>query len=71
MPGGPCCWLDLCCPPDEAAESLAEHLGISIAAAAAVLKEFRLVPRDAPKVLLDHIDARLKVYLAERGQPLE
>lgn len=71
MPGGPCCWLDLCCPPDQAAVSLAEHLGISLAAAQAVLEEFRLVPRDVPQVLHDHLNARLKVYLAERGHPIE
>jgi hypothetical protein len=69
MPGGPCCWLDLCCPPDQAAAALAEHLGITAEAAAAVLKGFRLVPRDVPKVLLDHLDARLRAYLEERGHP--
>ena len=69
--GGACCWLGLCCPPDQAAASLAEHLGIPLESAAAVLKEFRLVPRDVPKVLHDHLDARLKTYLTERGQPFE
>lgn len=23
---GPCCWLELCCPPQKAAAALAEHL---------------------------------------------
>ena len=71
MPGGPCCWLDLCCPPPAAAASLAEHLGISLEAAQAVLREFRLVPRDVPQVLHDHLDARLRAYLIERGESLD
>lgn len=40
----PCCWLNLCCPPDVAAEALAVELGIDVAAAAVVLKRFRLLP---------------------------
>lgn len=67
----PCCVLEVCCSPAEAAATLAERLGISIEAATAVLKEFRLVPRDVQQVLHDHLDARLKAYLTERGHPIE
>lgn len=71
MPGGPCCWLDLCCPPDQAAVSLAEHLGIPIEAAQAVLTKFRLVPRDVPQTLHDHLDKQLKTHLVSLGHAVD
>lgn len=70
MPGGVCCPLGLCCPPDKAAAALAERVGISIEAAKAVLGGFRIVPNDAPKTLHDHLDAALRDYLTARGEPL-
>jgi len=58
---GPCCWLELCCPPEVAARALAEHLaegellahddpsnteaGSYLDIARRLLDEFVLVPR--------------------------
>lgn len=58
---GPCCWLELCCPPDDAAVALGNHLEASIpmsngdvpapeetytSIAGRLHAEFRLVPKE-------------------------
>ncbi len=70
MPGGSCCWLDLCCPPDSPQQhaALAAHLGITEDAAAKVLHEFRLVPRDVPASLHRVLDAELRGHLHAKGE---
>ena len=45
---GPCCWLELCCPPAKAAAALAAKYGMPLDCAAALLADVRLVPRTLP-----------------------
>lgn len=50
MSDGPCCWLELCCPPREAAGSIVRHLGVvgdetPYGVVLQLISKFRLVPR--------------------------
>jgi hypothetical protein len=47
---GPCCWLELCCPPEAAAAVLAAHLAVPLDIATRLLSEFQLVPRNIEPV---------------------
>jgi len=67
---GGCCWIGLCCPPEEQARQLADKFGGDEAPLLALLGDFRLVPRDVDPELNEMLDRELKTYLRNKGLPL-
>lgn len=54
---GPCCWLELCCPPKEAAAGLADHSGIPVEYVESLLTSFVIVPRILPTTKAQIVDS--------------
>lgn len=80
MPGpGPCCILEVCCPPRRAKQALVEELKAGVAAswdqgleqlAEYILSRYRLIPRDLDTETHERLDQGLRAWLKERGHPL-
>lgn len=79
MPGpGPCCILEVCCPPRKAKQALVEELRAGVTPgwdpvegiAEFILSHYRLVPRDLDTETHERLDQGLRAWLKERGHPL-
>jgi len=76
MPGGACCVLGVCCPPDRQAAALAEHLGVPLEAAQAIAGTtkgagYLLIPRTLPEAMPNGDTKRDAAFAEAARQRLE